>query len=70
MREDNSIVRDAYFISWLMWVSGRTLKDRIAPSSLAEPLLKARDGKNQKDPREQRREDEEYLKKRFEKYLT
>lgn len=58
-------MRDAYFVSQLMWMSGRTIKRQISPAVLAEPLLKARDEKYQTEQREKRREDEEYLKKTF-----
>ena len=65
IREDNAIMRDAYFISHLMWMSGRTLKKEISPFTLAGPLLRARDEDYQKQQREKRREDEEYLRKTF-----
>ncbi|EHL65460.1 hypothetical protein HMPREF1006_00473 [Synergistes sp. 3_1_syn1] len=65
VREDNAILRDAYFTSQLMWVSGRTLKRQIPPFTLAEPLLKARDKTYLKEKRQKRHDDEEYLKKTF-----
>lgn len=65
VHEDNAILRDAYFTSQLMWVSGRTLKKQIPPFTLAEPLLKARDEKYLKEKREKRLKDEEYLKNTF-----
>ena len=58
-------MREAYFVAQLLWVSGRTLKKQITPAELAKPLLEARDPEFQRHRAEQRREDEEYLKKTF-----
>ena len=58
-------MRDAYFVSQLMWVSGRTIKKQISPFTLAEPLLKSRDERYLNEQREKRHEDEEYLRKKF-----
>lgn len=54
----------AYFVSQLLNISGKYLKKNITPKELSKPLLDAMRSEK-KQPRRDRKEDEEYLRRVF-----
>lgn len=61
---ENEIFVYSYFVAHLLNISGKYLKKNISPKELCKPLLDAMSG-GEKRSAQDRRQDEEYLRKIF-----
>ena len=63
IKEENKILAASYFVSNLLWISGKNMKRPISAAELAKPLLEA--SKDADVKAKSRKDDEKYLKELF-----